>query len=214
MRKLLRALGWTLAIAVGLALILRVLLLDVWTLPANDARLAASVAPTLLGGDTVLMLTRGTPGFGDLVRCADPDDNKRFIVARIAGLPGDHVEVDERSLRVNGQSYNGETACPDGEYAIEHPRSGDIVPIACDTVRMGGGWHFRGRADRPTAADAITRVDVGPDMVFLLSDDRSFHDDSRDFGVVPRSSCKGMIFFRLWTKDGMRDDKRRFVAIH
>src|SRR4051812_25352651 len=176
MRKLWRAIAWTLALLVGAALVLRVVLIDVWTIPDDDPRLAAAIAPTLLGGDTVLMLTRGTPGFGDLVRCADPDDKKRFIVARIAGLPGDRVEADERTLRVNGQSYNGETSCPDPDVAIAHPRSGDIVPLSCDTVRMGGGWHYRAYSQRPSTAIAATATtEVGQDMVYLLSDDRSFH---------------------------------------
>jgi signal peptidase I len=214
MRKLGRVLAWTLALLIGAALLLRALILDIWTLPEDDARLTAAVAPTLLPGDTVLMLTRGTPGFGDLVRCADPDDSKRFIVARIAGLAGDHVEIEERTLRVSGQNYNGEISCPEADYSVAHPTSGDIVPLQCDVVRMGGGWHYRAYSQRPSALASPTKTDVGQGMLFLLSDDRSFHDDSRDFGTVPRSSCKGLIFFRLWSKGGMRDEKHRFLAIH
>jgi len=88
MGKFTKALLWTAGILAGVALILRLLLLKAWTVP-DDPRLAASVAPTLGGGDVVLVLTRGSPGFGDLVRCKDPEDPPRFVVGRIAGLAGD-----------------------------------------------------------------------------------------------------------------------------
>ncbi len=50
-------------------------------------------------------------------------------------------------------------------------------------------------------------------MLFLLSDDRSYHDDSRDFGTVPADSCTGRIVFRLWGKEGWCDDKRRMTFV-
>src|SRR5262249_26277696 len=85
MRKLRRAIAWPLALLAGAALLSRALFLDVWTIPEGDPRLAAAVAPTLSAGDIVVIFTRGTPGFGDLVRCPDPNNKDRFIAARVAG---------------------------------------------------------------------------------------------------------------------------------
>jgi len=213
MQKLWRAIAWTAALLLGVALLARALFLDVWTVPTGDARLAAAVAPTLSVGDTVLLLTRGGPGFGDLVRCADPDDAKRFIVARIAGTPGDNLEVDDSTLHVNGHSYHSDMSCPESAFTVEHPTTGATVNLTCDVVKMGSGWHYRGHIAKPSlVAPAKVHVDEG--MLYLLSDDRTFHDDSRDFGAVPRASCNGLIFFRLWGKDGLADEKRRFLAIH
>jgi len=50
-------------------------------------------------------------------------------------------------------------------------------------------------------------------MVFLLSDDRSYHDDSRDFGTVRADTCTGRIVFRVIGKGGWADDKRRMSFV-
>jgi signal peptidase I len=214
MQKLWRMIAWTLALLAGAALLSRALFLDVWTIPEGDPRFAAAIAPTLSPGDTVLVFTRGTPGFGDLVRCVDPNDKNRFIAARIVGVPGDHLEVDDRTLRVGGRSYDGELSCPGNGYTILHPRTGAAVNLACDVVRMGGGWHYRAYNQQQPPFSSPTRAQVADGMVFLLSDDRSFHDDSRDFGAVEHASCEGPIFFRLWGEGGLRDEGHRFIAIH
>ena len=73
--------------------------------------------------------------------------------------------------------------------------------------------HYRGYVSLETRTERRS-VDVGAGKVFLLSDNRSYHEDSRDFGTVPLSSCRGRIFFRLWGKGGWADDKNRLVYIH
>ena len=78
---------------------------------------------------------------------------------------------------------------------------------------MAGGWHFRGMvrgegAERPVSHE----VDAG--RVFLLSDNRSLHDDSRDFGSVELSTCKDLISFRLWGAEGFFMSRSRFEYVH
>lgn len=214
MEKFLRGLAWTAGILAVIGLLLRALVFDVWTVPDDDPKLIASLAPTLRGGDIVLLLKRGEIGFGSLVRCTDPEDPKGFIAARIAGLPGDSLDVEGRQLSVNGIAYNGETACPQPSYAILHPSSGEPITIFCDRVSMGGGWHYRGYGKKALFAQPKSVAKIGEGMVYLLSDDRDYHDDSRDFGPVPRMSCKGPIVFRVWGKDGFFGDPQRFEVIH
>ena len=61
--------------------------------------------------------------------------------------------------------------------------------------------------------EAATALHVNePTYYFLI--DRDYHDDSRDFGPVPRASCKGPIVFRVWGKDGFFGDPQRFEVIH
>ena len=212
MSKYGRGFLWTIGILAALVLGLRAFVLDVWTIP-EDPVLSASIAPTLTGGDVVLVLTRGTPGFGELVRCPDPEDPQHFVVGRIAGLEGDTVETEGGSLLVNGKRYDGETVCKSPKISVRDPSSGNEVQIPCDVVSMGGGWHYRAHGGRPFKV-VHTRTDVGGDMVFLLSDDREYHDDSRDFGVITRAVCKQRILFRLWSKAGWSDDENRMDYIH
>jgi signal peptidase I len=203
---------WATGLLAVVAIALRALLFKVWTIP-DDPRLAASVAPTLAAGDVVLVLTRGEPGFGDLVRCTDPKDASRFVVGRIAGLGYDVVETDAHRLIVNGKRYDGGRACPASAFTVAHPTSNADVELRCDVVEMGGGWHYRGLSATPFQPTK-TRTDVENGTVYLLSDNREIHDDSRDFGLLQSATCTERIVFRLWGKEGFSDVKRRMTYIH
>jgi signal peptidase I len=209
--KLWRGLGWVAAAALVLGILGRVLFFDAWTLP-DDPKTSAAVAPSLAGGDTILFMRNNKPAFGDLGRCTDPDDGTRFVVGRVVGVAGDTVETNGKELRVNGTRYLSELACADEKISIPHPTSGSTVDLWCDQVRMAGHPHFRGASDK-AGIFTPTKTTVGQGMLFLLSDDRSYHDDSRDFGTLPATSCSGRIVFRLWGKEGWADSKRRMTYV-
>lgn len=211
MGKLWRGLGWIVAFFVVIVVVGRVAFFDAWAVP-DDPKMSAAVAPSLAGGDVVLYLRRQAPAFGDLVRCVDTDDGSHFVVGRVVGLAGDVVETSGRDLSVNGRRYLGEMACAEPRVSIPHPTSGSTIEIACDQVEIAGHPHFRGSSERPAVA-ASTKTTVGRGMLYLLSDDRTYHDDSRDFGTVPAESCSGRIVFRLWGKEGWGDDKRRMSFV-
>ncbi|MEJ7733572.1 MAG: signal peptidase I [Polyangiaceae bacterium] len=209
--KLFKALLWTVGIVLVVGVVLRLALFRPWVIPA-DPVLAASIAPTLAGGDRVLVLIRGTPGFGDLVRCPDPEEPTRWVVGRIVGVGGDKVVVEEDQLTVNNTRYLGESACAERKTKVIHPFTGSELDLYCDIVTMGGGWHYRGTGAGPKQSRVA--VDVPDGKVYLLSDNRGLHDDSRDFGVVEQSTCKEQIVLRLTSKAGWLDDKQRMTFIH
>jgi signal peptidase I len=212
MEKLIRAILWIAGLLAVLGLIGRLVAFKVWQIP-SDPTLAASIAPTLDAGDTVLVLFRGTPGFGDLVRCTDPEDPTKYIIGRIAGLDHDVVEAEGRSLLVNNQRYENESVCDEQTHQVAHPTTGSMVDLRCDIVKMGGGWHYRGFSateERPSKV----RKEVPGGQLFLISDDRTYHDDSRDYGTVPASSCTERIVFRITGKGGWSDEKARMTFIH
>lgn len=211
MQKLMRGLGWAVGITVVLALILRIVALDVWTLPEDPY--LVSTAPTLGPGDTVIMLRRGTPTFGDLVRCADPQDPSAWVIGRIAGVEGDDVEIEGHRLTVNGTNYRGETACAQQKVFVIHPQTLKEVELSCEVVPMGGGWHYSIAAMGQHLEQKKT-AHVGPGKVFLLSDNAAMHDDSRDFGLVDRDTCTQRPLLRLWGKGSWADDSNRFSWIH
>ena len=92
MRQWLRGLLWLAGILLVAGLLLHAFVVDIWVIP-DDPVLGASLAPTLSDGDTVIVLKRGTPEFGDLVRCADIEDPTAFVVGRAAGFERDIVEI-------------------------------------------------------------------------------------------------------------------------
>ena len=210
--KYLRTLVWTAVTLAVIAGIARLLIVDAWKIPVDSPNFAISMEPTLSEGDTVLMITRGEPGFGELVRCTDPEDPTGFVVGRVAGVQNDLVITNGRSLTVNGKRYEGEMACPEPTSTVVHPVSGEEVTLACDQVQMGGRLHYRGVTQKRDITTP-TQTTVGEGMLFLLSDDRSYPHDSRTFGTVPAASCRNRIFFRLWGKGGWADDKRRLSYI-
>jgi signal peptidase I len=208
-RKFLKGLLWVTGILAIIVVILRLTMFRVWTIP-DDLVLDSSLRPTLASGDVVLLLTVGDRGFGSLVRCTDPEDPGRYVVGRVVGLQGDEVDVNPPYVTVNGTRYNTTDGCAQGKIEVPHPTSGSPIDAQCQRVQMAGGWHYR--ADIPST-EGMSKHKVGPGRVFLLSDDRTFHDDSRDFGAIMADTCKEMIVFRLWGKTGFSDSEHRFTYI-
>jgi signal peptidase I len=211
-RKFLKGLAWVVGTLAVLAIVARLTFIRVWTVP-DDRALSASLAPSLASGDIVLVLYRGERSIGDLVRCPDPEDAQRWVVGRIVGQQGDKVEVQNGLLILNGKRYEVSEACAEPRLTVPHPTDGRPVDHACMRVELGGGWHAEARA-LTASPDSPREHTVGPGRVYLLSDNRTYHDDSRDFGAIPADSCKEQIVFRLWGKDGFFADKHRFAAIH
>ncbi len=210
MRGFLKFLAWTAGILGVLVLIARFTFVRVWTIP-DDPVLNASLAPTLASGDLVVVLYRGKRGLGDLVRCPDPEDGQRWIVGRMFGFEGDEVSVDDRTVTLNGRRLDTTEACSEMPPDIPHPVGGHPVKMHCQRVEVGGGWHFRGSVPGTKVSPKTHRV--GPGRTFLVSDNISIHDDSRDFGAVPYETCKDQIVFRLWSKKGFQDEAARFTYI-
>jgi hypothetical protein len=61
-------------------------------------------------------------------------------------------------------------------------------------------------------SDAQATVPNG--QVWLVSDNRQFPWDSRDFGPVQRTTCTETVFFRLVGKGGFFDVSSRNQYIH
>jgi signal peptidase I len=202
-----RGLIWFVVVVGAGVLAVRATLFDTWTVPDE---LGASAEPTLSVGDVILVGKRPGGDFGDLVRCTTAEEG-RPAIGRIAGGGGDQIEIDASSLVVNGKNYRSVSSCPTPRVTVESPRLTGPVEINCDVVEMGSGWHYRGNGGFTAVSSKSTHV-VPAGMAFLVSDDRSFHDDSRDFGAVRPETCH-KIYFRLWGKRGWFDDKKRMSVI-
>jgi signal peptidase I len=211
MEKVLKFLLWTVAIFAVICGIGRAFFFETWTVP-NDPVLASSLAPSLYEGDFVLVLTAGEVEWGDLVRCVDPEDSTRYAVGRVMGMPGDEVELKAGRLTVNGMRYESTEACEEERIEIVDPESDTPMEIMCSRVELGNNWHFKGSSATFVAGNDV-RNSTSTNHYFLLSDNRDYHDDSRDFGDIPVDNCKERIFFRLWGKDGWLGSKDRLTFI-
>lgn len=204
-----RFLFWC-ALIVGIVVgVLRATVIRWWRVPTNDPYLTASLSPSIRAGDLIL-LWRGTkPGFGDLVLCPEPRRPERVVIGRIVGEGRDDVQIDGADITVNRRRQVVEGNCAQNTFIEHDPGTGIQIEQQCQIEDLGGGTSFRGEI--PTSAirpsDVKTTVPVG--SVWLVSDNRLFPYDSREFGPVPRDTCTEMVFFRLVGAGGFMDADTR-----
>jgi signal peptidase I len=211
MRRIIRALLWA-AITVGIVVgIARLVFIRWWRIPEDDAWLEASIAPTLRAGDLILLWRFTKPSYGDLVFCPEPDAPDRVVIGRLAAEAGDRIRVAPEGVWINGKKTQSERGC--GQFQIADPNSGASVTMSCDFENMAGVGHNAGLGRGQRSQAASIELEVAPGKVFLLSDNRLFPYDSRDYGLVDRASCKESVIFRLVSRKGYKDVESRFTFI-
>lgn len=213
MQKLLKFLLWTALVVGAIVGLARATAIRWVRIPEGDPYLEASIAPSLRGGDLIILWRLTPPKFGDLVMCPEPSAPDRMVVARIIGDEGDKVRIEGQRVLVNGRAAESEHACDPRIFRVNHPSTGAEIEQSCDVEAVAGVSHMRGgtagHGVQPTPVDQT--VERG--KIFLVSDNRLLPYDSRDFGLVDRDSCKETVVFRLVSKDGFMDEKPRFTAI-
>jgi len=178
-------------IAILLALVIRTLVVQAFTIPSG------SMMDSLLVGDYILVnkflygaelpLTEWrmpgirNPHRGDIIVFKYPQDEKRDFIKRIIGTPGDVVQVRGRQVFVNGKPLN-EPYVRRVEGALGH----------------GGDLTFCGFA---YACDPTT---VPPGSYFVMGDNRDNSQDSRYWGFVKQEKIKGKAFLIYWSWDAER----------
>ena len=213
MRSFGRFLLWAAIISALVVGALRAVAIRWWRLPFNDPWLEASVEPSLRGGDLVLLWRLTPPRYGDLVVCPEPNAPERVVVGRILGEAGDNIVVEGPGVSVNDHSIATERACIEDKLTVKHPRDGQPVEERCDLEIIGGSLHARGWAADQSVTPSRVATRVPPGRVFLVSDNRLFPFDSRDYGPVERGTCRESVFYRLVGLDGFFDVGRRFTYI-
>jgi signal peptidase I len=213
MRKILRFLIWTALILGALVGILRLTAIRWWRLPSNDPYLAASVEPSLRGGDLILLWRFTKPKFGDLVLCPEPKHPERIVIARIAGEQGDNVKLSGSRVWVNGRAARTDQNCSERTFTSKDPATGVEVVQHCQMEELGGGAHLRGGVEGLANHPRDVVTDVPPNHLYLVSDNRLFPYDSREFGPIARESCTETVFYRLVSRGGFFDGKNRFTLI-
>jgi len=218
MRGLLRALIWTalvLAVLIGVA---RALAIRWWRVPADDPQLEASIAPTLRGGDLVILWRLTEPDIGDLVLCPEParsdSEGGRIVIGRIVAETGDDVEVKDGRIFVNKAPLLTESSCPNGTFQVYNPVTDLEIEQHCSIERIGATLHQVGRPSTTVAAPPDqASVEVGRGQVWLASDNRGLPYDSRDYGSVTRGECSETVIFRLVSAAGYFDVEGRLTVI-
>jgi signal peptidase I len=124
------------------------------------------------------------------------------------------VLVELATVSVNDRPITSLRACSPARLSVEDPNSGEPVDLLCEVEEAGGSEYTRARFAHTMGPGVPFRVTVPEGHIFLASDDRHYHDDSRDFGTLPKEACPERIVFRLIGQRGWLDQSRRLSLIH
>ena len=189
-KSLIREYGEAIFIAVLLALVIRTLVVQAFTIPSG------SMMDTLLVGDYILVnkfvygpevpfTDRHMPGLrdpvrGDIIVFKYPQDEKRDFIKRIVAGPGETVQIRGSQVFIDGR--------PLKEPYVKRPES----------PAPSGGQGYCGYAYgcEPTT--------VPTDAYFVMGDNRDNSQDSRYWGFVKREKIKGKAFLIYWSWDSDR----------
>jgi signal peptidase I len=167
----------------------------------------ASMLPTIVPGDRFFADKRvGHPGGVRLRRGAIavfvyPNDRTTMFVKRVIGLPGDRVEIDDTSVKVNGVEIRREELHDLGNPVLN--RSLEDHQAFRESAEQGSYtvlWRKDGKRERLSTV-------VPNGQVFVLGDNRDASHDSRHFGVLPVADVTAValqVWFSADAKDGVR----------
>lgn len=208
------------ALAISLPLLFRAYLFQPFSVPAG------SMVPTLLVGDFFFAAKYayapiwGTvPARGDVVVFRSPKDNVTVFVKRVAGLPGDRIQMKEGMLHINGVAVARE---PMPNFVGEDPCG--------ERAAAAGTKRWRETLPEGASYETLDCLDVGPfdntnvytvpaGHIFVLGDNRDNSMDSRvlaSLGYVPIENVigrAGMIFFSRNPGHGSRPAGIRWERI-
>ena len=119
------------------------------------------------------------------------DGPSQFYIKRLAGLPGETLQIRPPELFVNGERVKGR--------AFERVMSGTL-----DAPKNG----YQGYANHSQQAGQLYRmrylsspeatVTLEPDEYYALGDNSYHSSDSRDWGAVPQQNLMGRGVFVYW----------------
>ncbi len=184
---------------------------DVWTITEEEPRLGASLAPNGSIGDTVFVSRGFGARLGWLVRCTDPLGPDRFVVGRVVGTFGEELTIERGRLSVNHHLASTTSSCLDVHVSVYNPAIGADVEEYCSFEEVGSSRHAT--LDLPNAIESKFETRVLGGHVFLLSDNRTLHYDSRDYGQVDPNTCQHIVF-RAVGSAGWADSDHRLTFLY
>ena len=189
----------SIVVAVILALFIRTFAIQAFKIPTG------SMQPNLLIGDHLLVnklvyspsagpwedwLMRKRPiERRHVLVFKFPEDPTRDFIKRVIGLPGETIEVRNKTVLVNGRPLDESYA-----HFIEQPLRPDDPEYGLRAGAAGDNW--------------------GPQVVpagqlFVMGDNRDNSRDSRFWGFLPRDQVKGRALLVYWSYEASGDEYRR-----
>ena len=185
-KSLFREYAEAIVIAILLALVIRQLAVQAFTIPSG------SMMDTLLIGDYILVnkflfgpeipfTDKHLPGLrdpehGDIIVFKYPNDESRDFIKRIIAVGGDTVQVRDNRVTLNGKLLDEPYVIPGSFRSTPSTHCGYLY--GCDPLV------------------------VPPGSYFVMGDNRDNSQDSRYWGFVKREKIRGKAFLIYWSWNG------------
>lgn len=166
-------------VAIALALLIQGFVVKPYRIPSP------SMNNTLLPGDRVLVNRLNyhfrDPHRGDIVVFTWPVNRKFVFIKRIVAVPGDTISLAGGRVLINGRAT-------DEPYV----RKVGGVPVRTEPAPATAGTTM----SEPWSLQRPYKVPAGE--YFVMGDNRTESDDSRDWGPVPAGDLIGEAFMIYW----------------
>lgn len=224
--------GWlienlaSLALALFIVFVIRSSFFEAFKIPSG------SMMPTLLTGDHIFvnkfhyglkvpfsdwlsskgpiyLVRRPPPLRGDIIVFEYPKDERVFFIKRVIGVPGDRIEIRNKTLFINQQKVDRSIVT--GPIAEKVFRSFDEPKYSANSLEI---FEEHLSSSSPATVnhqimldktnftiDSFGPITVPADSLFVMGDNRDFSNDSRYWGFVPFKNVKGkamVIWLSLW----------------
>lgn len=154
--------------------------------------------------DPRYLIKKDPPKHGDVVVFIYPRDRSLHYIKRVVGLPGDTIEVRDKTVYINNEVMKREPMAADQAAKIikslDDPKyTPETVEIQIENLK---GVAHPIMLDRSFfVADNFGPIQVPPESYFVMGDNRDYSNDSRMWGFVPFNNIKGkamVIWLSLW----------------
>lgn len=158
-----------------------------------------------LFGAPITLLKRESPHRGDIVVFLYPRDPSVHYIKRVIGLPGDTVEVRNKTVFINGKALDQAEKNGDEKISqlkdIGDPRYGDShMRLLLEKIDGGHEHNILVDANNEYTTN-FEPVKVPDNNLFVMGDNRDFSNDSRFWGFVPFENISGraeFIWLSMW----------------
>jgi signal peptidase I len=178
-----------------------------------------SMEPTLLIGDRLLVNKRiyreDEPRRGDLIVFKYPEDPEVSYVKRLIGLPGEKIEIRERTVYINDSpidedytQYINPGSLSDRYGPAYIPKKGDAFEFLESGTKVNGAVMYGEvvQSYQDKTASYTGSYAVSQNQYFAIGDNRDNSKDSRYWGTVPRDYLLGRVLIIYWSLETPRGE--------